>query len=224
MELASSGATVAVNARQAEAGQAVVDEIAAAGGKAVLALGDVSTAEGAQAVVAGATTALGRLDVLVNNAGITRDGLLVRMKESDWDDVLQSNLKSVFNCTRAATRGMMRQKSGRIINIASIVGLIGNPGQANYAASKAGIIGFTKAVAKELAPVGVTVNAVAPGYIRTDMTDKLADAAREALLKSIPMGAIGEVEDIARAVRFLASDDARYVTGQVLTVDGGLAM
>ncbi|HEY3997960.1 MAG TPA: 3-oxoacyl-ACP reductase FabG, partial [Candidatus Xenobia bacterium] len=196
MELAASGCAVAVHARQAEAGQAVVDAITARGQKATLVLGDVASFETAQKVVTDATTALGRLDVLVNNAGITRDGLLVRMKEADWDEVINSNLKSVFNCTKAATRGMMRQKSGRIINLASIVGLIGNPGQTNYAASKAAIIGFTKAAAKELAGAGVTVNAVAPGYIRTDMTDKLPEAAREALLKNIPMGAIGEVEDV----------------------------
>jgi 3-oxoacyl-[acyl-carrier protein] reductase len=222
--LAAAGADVAVNARRPEAGQPLVDAILAQGRKATLVVADVANTEAAQKAVAETLSALGRLDILVNNAGITRDGLLVRMKEADWDEVLACNLKSVFNCTKAASRGMMRQKSGRIVNVASIVGLIGNPGQANYAASKAGIIGFTKAVAKELAPVGVTVNAVAPGYIRTDMTDKLPATARETLLTSIPMGNIGEVEDIARAVRFLASDDARYITGQVLTVDGGLAM
>ncbi|MHB2015662.1 MAG: 3-oxoacyl-[acyl-carrier-protein] reductase [Candidatus Xenobia bacterium] len=224
VELARHGCDVAVNGRDEKAAESVVEEILALGRKARLALGDVSQFEAAQGVVNAAVEALGRLDILVNNAGITRDGLLLRMKEADWDAVLDANLKSVFNCTRAASRVMLRQKSGRIVNVSSIVGLIGNPGQANYAASKAGIIGFTKAVAKELAGAGVTVNAVAPGFIKTDMTDKLAESAREALLKSIPMGAMGEPEDVARVVRFLASDDARYVTGQVLTVDGGLAM
>lgn len=164
----------------------------------------------------------GRIDVLVNNAGITRDGLLVRMKEKDWDDVLDINLKGAFNCTKIAAKAMMKQRYGRIINIASVVGVIGNPGQANYVASKAGIIGFTKAVAKELAMRGITVNAVAPGFIETDMTASLSDKARDAMIGQIPLGRAGKPEDVAAVVSFLASEEAAYITGQVIHVSGGM--
>jgi 3-oxoacyl-[acyl-carrier protein] reductase len=162
------------------------------------------------------------VDVLVNNAGITRDGLLARMKMSDWDDVLNTNLKGVFNCTKFASRPMMKQRSGRIINISSIIGVTGNPGQSNYAASKAGIIGFTKAIAKELASRGITVNAVAPGYVATDMTVSLPEKAQAAMIERIPLGRIGTVAEVAAVVGFLASDAAAYITGQVIHVSGGL--
>jgi len=164
----------------------------------------------------------GQIDVLVNNAGITRDGLLVRMKTTDWDAVLDTNLKGSFLCTQAVAKIMMKQRYGRIVNIASVVGAIGNAGQANYSASKAGVIGFTKSVAKELAPRGVTVNAVAPGFIETDMTAVLSDKVKEALMKQIPMGHIGKPEDVAAAIIFLASEDASYITGQVIHVNGGM--
>ena len=164
----------------------------------------------------------GQIDVVVNNAGITRDGLLMRMKEADWDDVIDINLKSVFNLSKAVARGMLKQKSGRIINMSSINGIVAQPGQANYAASKAGIIGITKSLAKEFASKGVTVNAIAPGFIQTEMTDVMADSAKEYILQQIPMASMGQPEDIANATAFLASDDARYITGQVISVDGGL--
>ena len=166
----------------------------------------------------------GRIDVLVNNAGITRDGLIVRMKESDWDDVLNINLKGAFHCIKAASKTMLTQRSGRIINVSSVVGVSGNPGQANYVASKAGIIGLTKAVAKELASRGITVNAVAPGFIETDMTASLSDKAREAMVAQIPLGRAGTDRDVAETVVFLASDQAAYITGQVIHVSGGMYM
>ena len=166
----------------------------------------------------------GRIDVLVNNAGITKDGLLVRMKESDWDVVLDINLKAVFRCTQIAAKIMMKQRSGRIVNMASIVGLIGNPGQANYVASKAGLIGLTKTAARELAPRGVTVNAIAPGFIETDMTAGLQEKVRELMLAQIPLGRGGKPEDVAAAVAFLVSEEAAYITGQVIHVSGGMFM
>lgn len=165
-----------------------------------------------------------KIDILVNNAGITRDSLIVRMREADWDRVLAVNLKGVFNTTRAVSRVMLKHRSGKIVNIASIIGIIGNAGQANYAASKAGIIGFTKATARELGPRGINVNAVAPGFIQTDMTKKLPEEAKEKLLSQIPLGKFGEAIDVARVVLFLASDAARYITGEVIVVDGGMAM
>ena len=167
---------------------------------------------------------LGRIDILINNAGITKDGLLVRMDDAQWDRVLNINLRGTFLCTRAAAKHMLKQRRGRIVSIASIVGIIGNPGQANYAASKAGIIGFTKAVAKELASRGVTCNAIAPGFIKTEMTEALPEQARQRLMEAIPMGSLGEPKDVAEAALFLVSDAARYITGHVLVVDGGLAM
>ncbi len=167
---------------------------------------------------------LGRIDILINNAGITKDGLLIRMDDAQWDRVLTINLKGTFLCTRAVARHMLKQRRGRIVSIASIVGLIGNPGQANYAASKAGIIGFTKAVAKELASRGITCNAIAPGFIKTEMTEALPEEAKRKLMEAIPMGTLGEPKDVAQAALFLVSEAARYVTGHVLVVDGGLAM
>ncbi|MGB4668654.1 MAG: 3-oxoacyl-ACP reductase FabG, partial [Bacillota bacterium] len=166
----------------------------------------------------------GRIDILVNNAGITRDRLILRMSESDWDSVMAVNLKGVFNCTKAVAKAMLRQRYGRIINITSVVGLLGNIGQANYAASKAGVIGFTKAVARELASRGVTVNSIAPGFIETKMTEDLPESAKEAFMSRIPLGRAGTPEDVANAALFLASDEAAYITGQVICVDGGMAM
>lgn len=185
---------------------------------------DVTDGAAAQAVIDKIVVEHGRIDVLVNNAGITRDGLLMRMSEADWDAVLDTNLKGVFNVTKAAIRPMMSQKSGKIINIASVVALTGNPGQANYSASKAGVIGFTKSIAKEIASRGVTVNAVAPGFIETDMTAKLNEAQRAAMLLQVPLKRAGTPRDVARAVGFLASEAADYITGQVIVVDGGMTM
>lgn len=185
---------------------------------------DASSFEDAKATINKAIEYLGGVDILVNNAGITRDNLLLRMEESEFDTVINVNLKSVFNYTKAVIKPMVHQKFGRIVNIASVVGLIGNAGQANYAASKAGIIGFTKSMAKELASRNITVNAVAPGFIGTEMTSKLNEKQKEALLKNIPMGRLGTPEDIAKVVGFLCSDEANYITGQVITVDGGMVM
>ena len=166
----------------------------------------------------------GKIDILVNNAGITRDTLVLRMKDNDWNTVLDVNLKGTFNTTKACCRSMLKQKSGRIVNIASVIGIIGNAGQSNYAASKAGVIGFTKSVAKELAPRGITVNAVAPGFIKTSMTENLSEGVKQDLLKKIPLAKLGEPEDVAKAVIFLVSDDANYITGEVIKVDGGMVM
>ncbi len=185
---------------------------------------DVSDYQGVQDFIKGVVERYGRVDILVNNAGITRDNLLSRMKEVDWDAVLAVNLKSVFNCTQAVARYMMKQRYGRIVNIASVVGAMGNAGQANYAASKAGIMGFSKSVARELASRNVTVNAVAPGFIETEMTANLPEKAREAFLTQIPLGRAGQPEDVARVVKFLVSDDASYITGQVIHLNGGMYM
>ncbi|OON12053.1 MAG: 3-oxoacyl-[acyl-carrier-protein] reductase [Synechococcus lacustris str. Tous] len=223
LELAAAGATVAVNYANSNAGaDAVVAEITAQGGSAYALQADVSQEEEVNALVEAVIKRSGSLDVLVNNAGITRDGLLMRMKTSDWQAVINLNLTGVFLCTRAVTRPMLKQKRGRIVNITSVVGLMGNAGQANYAAAKAGVIGFTRSSAKELASRGITVNAVAPGFIATDMTK---DLQAEALLAAIPLGRYGKVAEVAGAVRFLAADPAAaYITGQVLQVDGGMLM
>ncbi len=185
---------------------------------------DASSFEDAQATIDEAIEKLGGVDILINNAGITRDNLLLRMEEKDFDSVINVNLKSVYNYTKAVIKPMIKQKYGRIVNVASVVGLIGNAGQANYSASKAGVIGFTKSMAKELASRNITVNAVAPGFIETEMTAKLNDTQREALAKNIPMGRLGSPEDVAKAVSFLCSENANYITGQVITVDGGMVM
>ena len=198
--------------------------VAEAGGTATGVKVNVASEKEVQEFVARALDETGRIDVLVNNAGITRDGLLVRMKESDWEDVLNINLKGTFLCIKAVTKPMMKQRYGRIINVSSVVGVSGNPGQANYVAAKAGIIGLTKGVAKELASRNITANVVAPGYIETDMTAGLPDKAKEAMVSQIPLGRPGTPEDIARAVVFLASDDAAYITGQVLHISGGMYM
>ena len=223
LELANAGATVAVNyARSATAAEEVVAQILATGGSAYALKADVSQEEQVEQLIAAVLERSGSLDVLVNNAGITRDGLLMRMKTDDWQAVLDLNLSGVFLCTRAITRTMLKQKRGRIINITSVVGLMGNAGQANYAAAKAGVIGFTRSTARELASRGITVNAVAPGFIATDMTK---DLKADELLNAIPLGRYGQPEEVAGAVRFLAADPAAaYITGQVLQVDGGMVM
>nr|WP_315855858.1 3-oxoacyl-[acyl-carrier-protein] reductase [Synechococcus sp. Lug-A] len=223
LELAAAGAEVVVNyAASATAAEAVVEAITAAGGRAYALAADVSVEEQVDSLVKAVLERSGRLDVLVNNAGITRDGLLLRMKTSDWQSVIDLNLTGVFLCTRAVSRSMLKARSGRIINITSVVGLVGNPGQANYSAAKAGVIGFTRSTAAEFASRGITVNAVAPGFIATDMTSELN---QEPILAAIPLGRMGQPEEVAGAVRFLAADPAAaYITGQVLQVDGGMVM
>lgn len=225
LRLAAEGAAVALNfAGNVAAAEAVRKEIESAGGKAILVPADVANETAATEMVEKTAEAFGAIDILVNNAGITRDGLLLRMKEEDWDAVLNTNLKGVFHCSKAAAKFMMKKRYGRIVNLASVVGLVGNSCQANYAAAKAGVIGFTKALAKELAGRGITANAIAPGFIRSDMTDVLPDKVKETMLAGIPLGRAGEPEDVAKAALFLASDQAAYITGQVLTVDGGMVM
>lgn len=222
--LAQGGAKVVVAGRSEGPLEELRAEIQAQGGEAVAVRADVAVEADADALCARAIEAFGKAEILVNNAGVTRDGLLLRMSDADWDQVIDTNLKGAFHCTRAFARPMVRQKWGRIVNIASVIGLIGNAGQSNYAASKAGLLGLTKAVAKELASRHITVNAVAPGFIETAMTDSLGEKVREGLMAQIPMGRLGKAEDVAQAVGFLCSEGAAYVTGQVLTVDGGMVM
>ena len=225
LEFARQGVNVALcYAGNTEAAEETVQACAAQGVESMAVQCDVSDGAAVQAMMDEVLERYGRIDILVNNAGITRDGLLMTMKEEAFDAVLDTNLKGAFLCTKAVVRRMMRQRYGRIINLSSVVGLHGNPGQANYAASKAGLIGFTKSLAKELATRGITVNAVEPGFIQTDMTTFLPDAVKEALKVEIPMGRPGNPEDVAAAVAFFASDAAAYITGQVLCVDGGMAM
>lgn len=225
LELASQGAFVVVNYNGSkDRAEEVKKEIEAAGGKAEVYQCNVSDFEKCQAFIQDVIKTYGRLDILVNNAGITRDGLLMKMSEADFDSVIETNLKGTFNTIRFASRQMLRQRSGRIINMSSVVGIAGNAGQANYASSKAGVIGLTKAVARELASRGITVNAIAPGFIETEMTEVLSDAVKEASVAQIPLGRFGKPEDIAKTAAFLASDDAGYITGQVIQVDGGMAI
>lgn len=225
IRLAKSGAKIAVNyAGNQAAAEEVKQIIEANGGEAILVQADVSDAESVDTMVQTVMEAFGRIDILVNNAGITRDTLLMRMKEADWNAVIQTNLTGVFYVTKAVAKIMMKQRSGKIVNMSSVVGLMGNAGQANYAAAKAGVIGFTKSMAKELAARNITVNAIAPGFIATDMTAVLSDKVKEDLATKIPLGRLGEADDIANAVIFLVSDCASYITGQTLNVDGGMVM
>ena len=222
--LAQQGATVVLGARDEAKLAEAVAEIQANGGRAEAVALDVADRPSVDAAIGRILSSHGRLDHLINNAGITRDNLLLRMKPEEWSAVMATNLTGVFHCTQAALKPMLKQRSGRIVNITSVVGLVGNPGQANYAASKAGILGFTKSVAREVASRTITVNAVAPGFIQTDMTSAMIDKAKEAILQAIPMGRVGGPSDIAAAVLYLVSDGAGYVTGQVLGVDGGFHM
>lgn len=225
LELAAGGANIVFSyAGNADAARESVSAVEALGARAVAVQGSVADQEAVRILMDTAVREFGRIDILVNNAGITRDGLLMTMKESDFDDVIETNLKGAFLCMKAVSRVMMRQKYGRIVSLSSVVGLHGNAGQVNYAASKAGIIGMTKSLAKELATRGITVNAVAPGFIETDMTAALPEAARAALMPTIPMKRLGQAQDVARAVAFLASEEAGYITGQTLAVDGGMSM
>ncbi|MCK8827253.1 3-oxoacyl-[acyl-carrier-protein] reductase [Natroniella acetigena] len=227
LKLAQEGAKLVINypvASEAESAQQVVEEIEDLGAEAIALQADVTAMEEVKDMVKEGKKKFDTVDILVNNAGITKDKLLLRMKEEDWDAVLDVNLKGAFNVTKAVSRTMMKQRSGRIINIASVVGLMGNAGQSNYAASKAGLIGFTKSVAKELAARGVTVNAIAPGFIETAMTDQLSDKVVEQMLSVIPANSFGQPEDVADTALFLASEGAKYITGEVIRVDGGMTM
>ncbi len=225
LRLASEGASVALNYNSGqEEAETVAAEITAAGGSAVTLQGNVADATQAEALVDAAAEALGGLDILVNNAGITRDNLLMRLSEDDWDAVIDTNLKGAFLCTKAAIRPMLRQRSGRIVNMSSVVAITGNPGQANYTAAKAGLIGFTRTVAREVASRGITVNAIAPGFIATQMVDSIPEDLQAQIRERIPLGAFGTPEDVAGCVAFLVSADAAYITGQVLSIDGGLGL
>ncbi|NTW05443.1 MAG: 3-oxoacyl-[acyl-carrier-protein] reductase [Peptococcaceae bacterium] len=225
LALAQQGADILVNYTKGETeAKAVANEIEALGRKGIIFKADVSIAEEAVNMVAAAMEHFGRLDILVNNAGITRDNLIPRIKDEDWDLVLSVNLKGAFNCIKAAVRPMLKARWGRIINITSVIGVFGNPGQANYAASKAGLIGLTKSVAKEVGSRNITVNAVAPGFISTDMTEGLSEETKKKLLAGIPLGRLGGPEEVASVVAFLAGESGSYITGQVIMVDGGMAM
>ena len=225
VRLAGEGADVAIVYRSNhEAAEAAAEEVRAAGARCETFKGDVASQEDVQALVRGVTDAFGRIDILVNNAGLTRDNLMMRMKEEEFDDVLNTNLKGTYLCTRAVLRPMVRARWGRIVNISSVVGLVGNAGQANYAASKAGIIGFTKSVAREVAQRGITANVVAPGYVDTELTGSLPDKVKEQIKGQVPAGRFGEAEEVAEVVAFLAGEGAGYVTGQTVAVDGGMTM
>ncbi|NCB75548.1 MAG: 3-oxoacyl-[acyl-carrier-protein] reductase [Negativicutes bacterium] len=225
LELAKAGAKIVINyAGNAAAAQEVLKAIQDMGGQAIAVQANIAVAAEVDELIQKTVTAFGSIDILVNNAGITRDALLMRMKEADWDVVLDTNLKGVFLCTKAVSKLMLKQRSGRIINMTSVVGLTGNASQANYAAAKAGVVGFTKSMAKELGSRGITVNAVAPGFIATDMTEVLPDSVKEQMTSTIPLGRPGTPSDVAKAVLFLCSDAAAYITGQTLNVDGGMVM
>ncbi|QAA34187.1 3-oxoacyl-[acyl-carrier-protein] reductase [Clostridium manihotivorum] len=223
LKLAEMGANIVVNYRSSSI-EEVLNEIRALGVNAIGVQGDISNSEDADKLIKTAHSEFGSVDILVNNAGITKDGLLMRMKDADFDSVINTNLKGTFNTIRSASSIMMKQRSGKIINLTSVVGITGNAGQANYASSKAGVIGLTKSVARELASRGVTCNAVAPGFIETDMTEALSDKVKEATLSTIPLKKLGTTEDVANLVGFLASDLSNYITGQVINVDGGMVM
>lgn len=225
IKLAQLGASVIVNySGNKTRAEETAAEIQSVGSEALIWQCDISNEKAVQEMVKESIAHFGKIDIVVNNAGITRDGLLMRMKEEDWDAVLNTNLKGVFLVTKAVLRPMMRQKQGRIINVASVVGILGNPGQANYVAAKAGVIGLTKATAREVASRGITVNAVAPGFIVTDMTDQLSDDVKDKMKQEIPLRQLGSPDDIAGVVAFLASDDSKYMTGQTLSIDGGMSM
>jgi 3-oxoacyl-[acyl-carrier protein] reductase len=226
LKLAEVGADIVVNdiPAAAEALESTAAEIRALNRKALAVTADVSAAPDVARLIETAATAMGRIDILVNNAGVTRDGLVMRMSDEDWDTVLNIDLKSAFLCTRAVLRYMMKQRWGRIVSIASVVGIVGNAGQANYASAKAGIIGLTKSIAKEVGSRGITANAIAPGFIETRMTEQLDEKQRQALVQRIPLGSIGTPRDVAEAVAFLASEEAKYITGQVLGIDGGMSL
>ena len=225
LKLAQDGANVVVNYSGSQAkAEEVVAEIKALGQQAIAVQANVADADEVKALMGTAMDAFGSIDILVNNAGITRDNLLMRMKEDEWDSVMDTNLKGVFLCTKAVARQMMKQRAGRIINVASIVGVAGNAGQANYVAAKAGVIGLTKTTAKELAARNILVNAVAPGFIATDMTEELPQDVKDAMLTQIPLAKLGQPEDVANVVAFLASEGANYMTGQTLHIDGGMVM
>jgi 3-oxoacyl-[acyl-carrier protein] reductase len=224
LELARAGATVVVCSRHLDASREAAEHIVAEGGSARAHRTDVTDNDSVSNLVTNVLDEFGRIDILVNNAGIAADNLLLRLKESDWDTVVDTNMKGTFICTKAVARTMVKQHGGKIINVASVVGITGNPGQANYCAAKAGVIGFTKSIARELASRNITVNCVAPGLINTMMTDALTDTAKEAALGLIPLGRMGEPEEVAEVVRFLASPAADYITGEVIRIDGGMAM
>jgi 3-oxoacyl-[acyl-carrier protein] reductase len=224
LELAKAGADVVVTGTKADLANQVSEEIKILGRKSIAVVGNVSIIQDAQNLISKTIETFGKIDILVNNAGVTRDNLLVRMSEEEWDTVINVNLKGAFNCIRAITKQMMKQRYGKIINITSVVGITGNAGQANYSASKAGLIGLTKSIAKELSSRNINVNAVAPGYIDTEMTSNLPEQAKESILKSIPLGRIAKPEEVAKVIKFLVSDDANYITGQVICVDGGMVM
>ncbi|MDP8948373.1 MAG: 3-oxoacyl-[acyl-carrier-protein] reductase [Actinomycetota bacterium] len=223
--LAGEGAQLAISYRKDDAAaEESAEKVHAAGARCELFKGDISSPGGVETLFKGVSDAFGRVDILVNNAGITRDNLMMRMKEEEFDEVLGTNLKGTYLCTRAALRPMVRARWGRIVNVSSVVGLVGNAGQANYAASKAGIIGFTKSVAREVARRGITVNAVAPGYVETELTGSLSESVKEQIREQVPMGRFGEVEEVAEVVAFLVGEGAGYVTGQTIAVDGGMTM
>lgn len=225
LSLAWAGAVVIINYQGNEqAAREVLAELEKTGARAEIYKADVSSSQQVEKMIKDILTKYGRIDILVNNAGITRDGLIIRMKDEDWSQVIETDLTGVFNCVRSVAKPMMKQRSGKIINIASVVGVMGNAGQINYASAKAGVIGLTKSTAKELASRGIMVNAVAPGYIVTDMTEKLADSAREELGERIPLGRLGNPDDVANLVLFLAGPRSDYITGQVIAVDGGMTM